>query len=310
MSAIARSNSGQLDEPISASASEWLIVLVGFAAMYLPLYWWAAGSIWQSEDHGHGAIVLAVAVWLFWNLRDRIGSSPREPATISGAALFALGLLTYIVGRTFHISVLEFASQPIVVAAALLLVRGPAALRLAWFPVVYLVFMIPLPNMLVDTITGSLRQWVAVLVEQLLYMAGYPIARSGVIMSIGPYQLQVADACSGLHSMFSLAALGTLFMYMMARPSRLHTGLMLAAILPIAFAANIVRVIVLVLITYYLGDEAGQGFLHGLAGILLMLVALVLFFMLDRILAKLLSRNADAGEHTQPPLAGSRNPPK
>src|SRR5436309_1663020 len=118
----------------------------------------------------------------------------------------------------------------------------------------------------------------------LLYWAGYPIARSGVILSIGQYQLLVADACSGLHSMFSLAALGTLFMYMMGRTSRVHNAIMLAAILPIAFIANIVRVIILVLITYHFGDEAGQGFLHGTAGVVLMLVALGILFALDAVL--------------------------
>ena len=136
---------------------------------------------------------------------------------------------------------------------------------------------------------------IADIVESLLYIAGYPIARSGVILSIGPYQLQVADACSGLHSMFSLSALGTLFMYMMGRKTKLHMGIMLASILPIAFVANIVRVITLVLVTYYLGDEAGQGFLHGAAGIVLLLVALVLFFFLDLALDKVLpARRAPA----------------
>ena len=81
--------------------------------------------------------------------------------------------------------------------------------------------------------------------------------------------------------MFSLAALGTLFMYIMARKSLAHNAVMVAAILPIAFTANIVRVIVLVLVTYHFGDEAGQGFLHGAAGMVLMMAALVLFFMLD-----------------------------
>jgi len=150
--------------------------------------------------------------------------------------------------------------------------------------------MIPLPSILVDAITGSLKGLIANIVESLLYLIGYPIARSGVILSIGPYQLQVADACSGLHSMFSLSALGTLFMYVMGRKSRLHTAIMLAAILPIAFVANIIRVITLVLVTYYLGDEAGQGFLHGAAGMVLMLVALLFFFMLDTLLDKVLKR--------------------
>ena len=88
--------------------------------------------------------------------------------------------------------------------------------------------------------------------------------------------------------MFSLSALGTLFMYMMGRKSWLHMGIMLAAILPIAFVANIIRVIALVLVTFYLGDEAGQGFLHGAAGMVLLLVALVFFFFLDTLLGRIL----------------------
>ena len=92
--------------------------------------------------------------------------------------------------------------------------------------------------------------------------------------------------------MYSLSALGTLFMYIMGRTSRLHNAIMVASILPIAFTANIVRVMILVLITYHLGDEAGQGFLHGTAGMVLMLVALACFFALDALLARVLRRNA------------------
>ena len=266
----------------------WFVALGGFAAMYAPVYWWAAGGIWQTDDHGHGPIILAVLIWLFWGLRHEIAAAPTQPLPSLGWPIFALGLFVYFVGRVFGISILEFGSQPLVVAGTLLLMKGTPALRLAWFPVLYFIFMIPLPGILVDAITGSLKGWIANIVESLLYAVGYPIARSGVILSIGPYQLQVADACSGLHSMFSLSALGTLFMYMMGRKTRLHSAIMLTAILPIAFVANIVRVITLVLVTYYLGDEAGQGFLHGAAGMVLMLVALMFFFLLDKVLDKFL----------------------
>lgn len=266
----------------------WLIALAGFCAMYLPVYWWAAEGIWETEEQGHGPIVLAVLLWLFWGLRREIADAPARPLPLLGWPVFVFGLLMYFAGRVFSISILEFGSQPFVVAGVLLLIKGMPAIRLAWFPLLYFVFMIPLPGILVDAITGSLKQWIAAIVEQLLYMAGYPMARTGVILSIGPYQLQVADACSGLHSMFSLSALGTLFMYIMGRKPWLHHGIMLAAILPIAFAANVVRVIVLVLITYYLGDAAGQGFLHGTAGMVLMLVALMFFFLLDKVLDILL----------------------
>ena len=274
-------------DAVNASLA-WLLALGGFAAMYVPLYWWAAEGIWQSEDQGHGAIILAVMVWLFWTLRHKIDEAPIKPAPALGWPLFALGLFMYFVGRVFDISILEFGSQPLVATGALLLMKGMPAVRVAWFPLLYFIFMIPLPGILVDAITGSLKGLIANIVESLLYAGGYPIARSGVILSIGPYQLQVADACSGLHSMFSLSALGTLFMYMMGRKSKLHLGIMLAAILPIAFVANIIRVTALVLVTYYLGDEAGQGFLHGAAGMVLMLVALVFFFFLDLALDKLL----------------------
>ena len=270
----------------------WLIALTGFAAMYLPIYWWASQGIWQSEEQGHGAIILAVLLWLFWDMRHALAQLPVRPSASLGWPVFAFGLLLYLTGRMFGISILEFGSQPLVVAGALLLMRGKSALRLAWFPILYFVFMIPLPSVVVDAITGSLKQWISVIVEQLLYVAGYPIARTGVILSIGPYQLQVADACSGLHSMFSLAALGTLFMYIMGRKPKLHMAIMLLLILPIALAANIVRVMALVLITFYLGDEAGQGFLHGAAGMALMLIALMFFFLLDKVLDAMLVKSA------------------
>jgi exosortase/archaeosortase family protein len=90
--------------------------------------------------------------------------------------------------------------------------------------------------------------------------------------------------------MFSLSALGLLFMYITERKSWLHNGIMLVTIVPIAFVANIVRVVVLILVTYHLGDEAGQGFLHGMAGMVLLMVALLIFFFLDTILARVISR--------------------
>jgi len=276
----------------------WVIALAGFAAMYVPVYWWAAHGIWQSEDHGHGPIVLAVLLWLFWSKREAIAAAPSRPSML-GWLVFVAGLVMYLLGRAFEISIFEFASQIPVVAGLLLLLKGTPTLRALWFPVLYFIFMVPLPGILVDAITGPLKQWIATVVTNLLYDVGYPIARTGVMITIGQYQLQVADACSGLHSMFSLTALGTLFMYIMNRKSMLHNAVMLASILPIAFASNVVRVIVLVLITYHFGDEAGQGFLHGAAGMVLMLVALIIFFMLDALLALLL-RSRRSGE---PPAA-------
>lgn len=293
-----------LTSPLGSAAAApgraaWWGLLAGLAAMYLPVYWNALtgpSPIWQSEENGHGPIVLGVLAWLFWSRRGAIDAAPTRPSPLLGWGLFLFGLLIYVFGRVFGVTSAEFASHLFVVPGALLLLKGPAALRVAWFAVLYLVFLVPLPGTLIDALTGVLKHWISDIVETLLYAAGYPIARSGVVMTIGQYELLVADACSGLHSMFSLTALGTLYMYIMGRTSRLHNVLMLLSILPIAFGANIIRVIILVLITYHLGDEAGQGFLHGAAGMVLMLLALALFFAFDRLLALVLKGQAPAAE--------------
>ena len=275
-------------------AMPWLVVLAGFAAMYLPVYWWAFNGIWQTDDQAHGLIVLVVTVGLVW-LRSRalLAAEPR-PAYVVGWSVFLIGVLTYLLGRALEISILFLGSQMPVLLGALLIVGGWPAVRALWFPLVYIVFMIPLPGTLVDALTGPLKQWVSVIAENLLYAIGYPIARDGVMLTIGQYQLLVADACSGLNSMFSLSALGLLYMYIVARASVLHNAIMLASILPVAFAANIVRVLVLILVTYHLGDEAGQGFLHGASGIVLMIAALLFVFLLDAVLAMVIRTRAAA----------------
>ena len=90
--------------------------------------------------------------------------------------------------------------------------------------------------------------------------------------------------------MLSLAAIGALFIYFKSRPQKLHNAIMIASILPIAFTANIIRVTTLALITYHGGDEAGQGFLHSAAGIVLMAVALGILIALDAVLAATLGK--------------------
>lgn len=256
------------------------LALLGFLCLFLPVYAWALETIWQTEEHGHGTIVLAVIVWLFYRDREailaRIG-----PGSPTGWLLLLPGLAIYLAGRALDLSIFVFASQMPILTGLALLLGGRGLLARIWFPLLYLVFMIPLPGFVIDAATASLKQHVSVLAEELLYALGYPIARTGVTLTVGQYQLLVADACSGLNSMFSLSALGVLYMYIVQRKSVLHNAVMLLLISPIAFTANIIRVIILVLITYHLGDEAGQGFLHGLAGMVLMLVALMSFIAVD-----------------------------
>jgi exosortase B len=158
---------------------------------------------------------------------------------------------------------------------------GWRALRMIWFPLLFMVFMLPLPGPLIDALTGPLKHQVSQIAEVVMHTLGYPIARSGVVLSVGQYQLLVADACSGLNSMYSLGAMGLLYLYLVKYRDWLRNAILLAGILPIAFFANVVRVLILILVTYHFGDEAGQGFVHDFAGILLFVAALSLLFLLD-----------------------------
>lgn len=270
----------------------WWPVVLGLLVLYVPTYWMLAHGLWNSDEYAHGPIVLVVTLYLIWQqravfLRDTT-TPPTHREMVTGWVLLVFGLLTYAVGRSQDILLMEVGSQIPVILGALLITLGVSAARALWFALFFLLFMVPLPGFVVDTVTGPLKQYVSVIAEQVLYVAGYPIARSGVTLTVGQYQLLVADACSGLHSMFSLSAMGLLYLYLMQRTSVVRNLVIMAAILPIAFVANVVRVIVLILVTYYLGDEAGQGFLHGFAGIMLFVIGLLFLFLLDWVLGFLL----------------------
>lgn len=270
-----------------AAYRDWLPVGAGLLLLCLPAFYRLSTWYWQSDEGAHGPIILAVVSWLIWQKRAVLSATNMRAAPVSGFSLLVFGLLLYVLGRSQDVSLFEIGSLLPILAGTLIAMRGWAALRALWFPIVFMVFMVPLPAVFVDAMTAPLKHLVSAIAEYVLYAAGYPVARSGVLITIGQYQLLVADACAGLHSMFSLSALGLLFMHVTARASLAHNAIMLASILPIAFVANILRVLMLMLITFHFGDAAGQGFLHGATGIFLLLVALGSLILLDALLARI-----------------------
>jgi exosortase B len=264
----------------------WAPLALGLLAVVLPTYVRLNGTLWNDEAYQHGMLVTAVFWWLAWRKREELQALPAAGAPVAGSVVLAVGLFLYFVGRSQNLPLFEVTAHIPVFAGVLLLVWGPAALRAMWFPLLFLVFMIPLPGFVLVAMTSRLKQHVSVAAEALLYHAGYPMARDGVVISIGPYQMLVADACSGLNSIFSLAALGVLYMHLTFRSGWVRSVVLLAAIVPIAYAANVIRVMVLILITYHFGDEAGQGFLHSTSGVLLFVVALLALMALDGLMQR------------------------
>jgi exosortase B len=205
--------------------------------------------------------------------------------------LLVCGLVIYAIGRSQSVTLFEVGSQIPVLAGVLLAVCGWHATRLFAFPLFFLLFSAPPPGLLVDSLTSPLKQIVSTIAEHLLYVTGYPVARDGVMLVVGQYHLLVADACSGLHSLFSLSALGLLYVYLMAYRSGLHKGFLLASIVPIALATNVIRVILLVLVTYHFGDSPAQGFIHGFAGLAMFVIALTILFAFDGVIRWFIARH-------------------
>jgi exosortase B len=277
--------------PKTVDGSTLLLLLLGFVVMYFPAYMELARSVWSTDEQGHGPIILIVSGWLFYSHRQPLSELLPKPMFWSGGLLLALGLLMYVLGRSQSFLLLEVFSQIAVITALLLLFLGKKALRLVWFPLFFLIFMTPFPEALVATVTGPLKSAVSVVAAELLFKVGYPVSRMGVILNVGQYQLLVADACAGLNSMFTLEALGLLYMNMMKYTSIGRNVVLSVLVVPIAFAANVVRVIILVLVTYHFGDAAGQGFVHSFAGMVLFLVGLSLVLTTDYLLGFVFKHN-------------------
>ena len=273
---------------LRAVGFEWLPVVAGLLVLYVPSFYKLGTTLWQEDGYAHGPIILMVLAWLVWEKRQVLLVPALQRAFLPGLALLILGLLMYILGRSQDVNVLEVGSLIPVFAGVVVAMRGWPALRSFWFMLVFAIYLVPIPGILVDAITGPLKQHVSAVAAQILYMGGYPIARNGVVLTIGQYQLLVADACSGINSMFSLSAIGLLYLHLIRYKSWLHNGLILASLLPIAFCANILRVMFLVLVTYHFGDEAGQGFIHKFSGMVLFVAALIILLLLDTILARVI----------------------
>lgn len=270
--------------PSGSDRTVFALLLVSFAVLFLPAYYDLSRTYWITDEQGHGPIILAVSFWLLYRARHDLAAVASKPRPVLGWVILALSLLIYAFGRSQDISIFAVGSQIGVLIAFLLLFKGTGGLKVVWFPLFFMIFMVPLPEALVAAVTSPLKSAVSAVASNLLYALGYPVGRSGVVMTVGPYQLLVADACAGLNSMFTLEALGMLYMNLMKYTNPVRNVALAVLLVPTAFVANIVRVMILVLVTYHFGDEAGQGFVHGFAGMVLFIVALMLMLGLDKVL--------------------------
>jgi exosortase len=265
-----------------------LALLVGAAIMLLPTMFQVGQFNWTTEQGGHGPIVLATGLWLLWR---ELKSSParREPGSLLIGILMIVPLLAiYVVARITGILEIEALAMYGALITGAYLLLGGALIRSIWFPLLYLALALPPPDSVVAAVTQPIKIAISEWAVTLLHAVGYPIASSGVTIQIAQYELLVAAACAGLNSIISLGAICLFYGYLRHRTNFAAFVVIALSVIPIAIFSNFIRVLILILVTYYLGESAAQGFLHDFAGLTMFAVALLTVFLIDSLFTRLL----------------------
>lgn len=270
----------------------WPLV-IGLIALGVPAALSLSGETWSSDAGVHGPLVIATAVWLLWRQRSELQTrgQPGNFWIICFTLIPALGM--YIAGEAFDFITLEALGLYIVALAMFCFLFGAKELARNWFIFVYLLFAVPPPRSWLDMVTFPLKQFVSSVAAALLQLCGLPVSHQGVVLYAAQYQFLVEDACSGLNSIIGLTAVSLLYIYLARRSSWRYAMVLAALTVPVAIVANIIRIIVLILLTLWAGDAVAQGFMHFAAGIVVFVIALGLIFLIDLGLASFSSSSRD-----------------
>lgn len=208
----------QIAQPIRSSSVKgylWPALLAGaIIAAYVPTVVGLINGPWQTEQEGHGPLILVASLWLAWQSRGKLSLARISPAPWAGWLILLFGLAIMYLARIQQ-GLLTFETFSIipVIAGSILILAGWPILRILAFPMGFLFFAVPMPDWIIDAATVPLKVFISNMVTRILYAAGYPIAQNGVMLMIGTYQLLVKDACSGMNSIFALSAIGVFYAY-------------------------------------------------------------------------------------------------
>jgi exosortase len=245
-------------------------------------------QVWSRESGAHGPIVLATGLWLVWRKLPAMTAEAQTgwlPLTLVG---MALSLPLYVAGRAYDIISFEAAGLYGFILMVLHDRFGLKAMLRNWFPFLYLGLLLPLPGWALDEFTAPLKLLVSTLATGIVTPLGIPLIQEGVTMTVGPYQLLVEDACSGLNSLIGLIAVTLFYIYLLRNATWRYSLFLVCLIIPVAILANVLRIVTLILLTYFFGDAVGQGFLHVTAGLFLFALSLILMFAIDNVASRFL----------------------
>ncbi|MDB5424555.1 MAG: exosortase [Phenylobacterium sp.] len=278
--------------PNLSSVARHLPLIVAGLVLAAPTFLRLGQQVWSRESGAHGPIVLATGAWLLWRRWSAMTAAAQPGNTIFTMAGVVASLGLYVFGRAYDFISLEAAG---LYGFGLSLLYDRFGLRVLlsnWFPLFYLGLLLPAPGWMIDQFTAPLKLLVSTMAAAIVEPFGIPIIREGVTMTVGPYQLLVEDACSGLNSLIGLIAITLFYIYLLRNAGWRYSVFLVCLIIPVAITANILRIVTLILLTYFFGDAVGQGFLHVTAGLFLFGVSLLLMFVIDSVASRVIRKPA------------------
>jgi exosortase len=257
------------------------------------------GIQWNNDpDYSHGFLVPVLVGYFVWERWDRLKIVRIAPSPW-GMAVLGWGLLMLVIGSVGAELYLQRSSLIVVIAGLVLLMMGRDALKTLMFPIAFMLFMVPLPAIVVNAVAFPLQLFAARTAEFCLFNFGIPVLREGNVIVLAGTTLEVAEACSGIRSLQALLALGTVYAYFSQRSTWKRWTLVLLSV-PIAIVANAFRVSGTGVLANYWGAQAAEGFYHTFSGWLIFVVAFLLLLGCGGLLSKIGNSHKAAaqGRHT------------
>ena len=262
----------------------WGAVLIGILVM--AVYYRVLAKLvidWgEIPDFSHGFLVPIFAAYLVWAKRKALFNIKVAP-TWNGVAVVALGLVVLLLGVYGAELFLSRISLVILLAGLVLSFGGWQLLKELRFPLLVLILAIPIPTIVFNEITIPLQMLASKLASALLPLFGVPVLREGNIIELSAMRLEVAEACSGIRSLMSLFTLAIFYGYFLEKSSLRRAVLALASI-PIAIAANAVRLLGTGLCVQYWDPDKAMGFFHEFSGFVMFLVSLGCLYISHRVM--------------------------
>jgi exosortase len=270
-----------IGRPVARLASWYTVTLLVLGVwLYAPVLFRLAHQWWSDPNFSHGFFVPVFSVYVVWQNRTRLRTIQSEPS-IWGLPVIVISLAMLLVGTFGAELFLSRLSFILLIGGAVVFFVGWAMLRAVLFPLCFLILMIPIPAIVFSQITLPLQVLASKLAAGTLPICGVPVLREGNIINLPAMPLEVAQACSGIRSLMSLTTLAIMYGYLVERRVWVRVALALASI-PIAVAANGLRIVGTGLIVQYWDPEKAEGFFHLFSGWLVFVFSLLMLFALHR----------------------------